>query len=176
MLKGKILLAVEDGGKAFYVSPNINNNIYYLGRPNDAFLVMREQGVGVTNINLAKIEIGLSNSSGTDTDGDGLSDLLEDAIGTYKNNADTDRDGYRDKLELESGFNPNGGGRLFFDKSFSEKQKGKLLLQVEGRGEAWYVSPVDGKRYFLGRPADAFEVMRKLGLGISNNNFANLLK
>ena len=39
------------------------------------------------------------------------------------------------------------------------KLKGKILLQVEKNGEAWYVSPKNEKRYFLGRPADAFSLM-----------------
>ena len=42
---------------------------------------------------------------------------------------------------------------------------GYILLQVEKNGEAWYVYPKDEKRYFLGRPADAFNIMKKLSLG-----------
>lgn len=52
--------------------------------------------------------------------------------------------------------------------------KGRILLQVEEKGQAWYVNPVDGKKYYLGRPADAYNVMRKLGLGISNSDFSSL--
>lgn len=51
---------------------------------------------------------------------------------------------------------------------------GKILLAVEGHGEAWYINPTDQKRYFLGRPADAFQVMRALAIGISNADFALL--
>lgn len=54
--------------------------------------------------------------------------------------------------------------------SIAEKLKGRILLQVEQNGEAWYVNPVDNKRYFLGRPADAFEIMRNLGLGITDQD------
>lgn len=49
--------------------------------------------------------------------------------------------------------------------SVPERIRGRILLQVEAHGEAWYVYPSDGRRYFLGRPADAFDVMRFLGLG-----------
>jgi len=35
-------------------------------------------------------------------------------------------------------------------------------LQVEGHGEAWYVNTGDGQRYFLGKPADAFRIMRSV--------------
>ena len=48
---------------------------------------------------------------------------------------------------------------------------GRILLQVESHGEAWYVNPINSQRYYLGRPDDAYSVMRNLGLGISNNNF-----
>lgn len=46
---------------------------------------------------------------------------------------------------------------------------GKILLQTEESGEAWYVYPKDGKRYYLGRPSDAFVVMRLLSLGASHD-------
>jgi hypothetical protein len=51
---------------------------------------------------------------------------------------------------------------------------GKIILQVERRGEAWYVNPVDLKKYYLGRPADAFAVMRQLGLGIKHADLAKI--
>lgn len=52
---------------------------------------------------------------------------------------------------------------------------GRIFLAVEQKGEAWYVSPVDGKRYFLGRPAEAFQIMQRFGLGISESNFFKLI-
>jgi hypothetical protein len=42
---------------------------------------------------------------------------------------------------------------------------GYILLQTEKNGEAWYVYPQTGKRYFLGRPDDAFLLMKKFALG-----------
>jgi hypothetical protein len=41
-----------------------------------------------------------------DTDGDGLTDILEDFYGTDPLSADTDQDGYTDATEIENGFNP----------------------------------------------------------------------
>ncbi|MBI4811856.1 hypothetical protein HY798_00165 [Candidatus Falkowbacteria bacterium] len=172
-LKGKIILKVESKGEAYYVNP-ADQKMYSLGRPDDAFKVMREKGVGITNADLNKIQIGLSDLSAADSDGDGLPDIFEDAIGADKNKKDTDGDGYDDKTELEGNYNLAGRGKLSISGNFSNGQKGKIFLQVESRGEAWYVNPNDGKRYFLGRPADAFNIMRKLGLGISNKDFDNL--
>lgn len=174
-LKGKILIKVEDDGKAYYINP-VTKYYHYLGRPDDAFRVMREQGVGISNVDLKKIPIGLNGLEGDDSDSDGLPDIFEDAIGTDKHSADTDGDDYSDKDEIEYGYDPlsRAGLKLPIDLNFSEKQKGKIFLQVENSGEAWYVNPEDGKRYFLGRPDDAFNVMRNLGLGINNKDFEAL--
>lgn len=172
-LKGKIVLTVEAKGEAYYIHPQ-NMKRYFLGRPQDAFLVMRELGGGMSNANLKKIPVGLSKMSGIDSDKDGLSDMFEDAIGTNKNKADSDGDGYKDADELKNSFNPVGSGKLVNDLDFSKKQNGRIILQVEGKGEAWYVSASDGKRYFLGRPEDAFGVMREKGVGISSRNFESL--
>ena len=60
--------------------------------------------------------------------------------------------------------------------SLASKLSGKILLNVEANGEAWYVYPEDNKRYFLGRPSDAFALMRELGLGINEIDFQKLVK
>lgn len=55
------------------------------------------------------------------------------------------------------------------DKNLTRRLKGNILLQVEENGEGWYVNPDDEKKYYLGRPVDAFNIMRKLGLGAKHN-------
>jgi len=122
-MKGKILLQTESKGEAWYIHPKELKR-YYLGRPKDAFSVMRSKGYGISNANLAKIP------SNTDS---------------FKG-----------------------------DMNLRQRMSGKILLQVESKGEAWYVHPKNLKRYYLGRPADAFSVMRRLGGGISNDNLAKI--
>jgi hypothetical protein len=56
-------------------------------------------------------------------------------------------------------------------ETLAERLSGKILLQVEDNGEAWYVNPDNKERYFLGRPANAFQLMRDLSLGISNKDY-----
>lgn len=109
-LSGRILLQVEANGEAWYLSPE-NGERYYMGRPDDAFRLMRELGLGISN---------------------------------------ADFDSWK-------GVAP---ARL----------AGKILLKVQANGEAYYVNPLDFKMHFLGRPDDAFALMRNLGLGISNAN------
>ncbi|MBL7057838.1 hypothetical protein ISS03_00730 [Patescibacteria group bacterium] len=128
-LKGRILLKVEDEGEAWYVSPD-DAKKYYLGRPRDAFNVMRTFGVGITNANLQKIQVG---------------------------------DRYTPKMARDG-----------LDYNFTKKNSGKIFIAVEANGEAWYVNPIDLKRYYLGRPQDAFQIMRELSTGITNEDFIRL--
>jgi hypothetical protein len=105
-LSGRIVLQVEKKGEAWYIYPK-DNRRYFLGRPADAFNVMRKLGLGTTHKFITAYKI------------------------------------------------------------FPKKMSGRILLDVEKKGEAYYINPLDMKSYYLGRPADAFQVMRKLGLGIS---------
>lgn len=52
---------------------------------------------------------------------------------------------------------------------YAEGVSGMILLQVEAAGEAWYIYPANGERYYLGRPADAFKIMKKLSLGVKHD-------
>lgn len=59
-------------------------------------------------------------------------------------------------------------------KELVNKLKGKILIQVEGRGEAWYVNPSNGYRYYLANGEEAYKIMRKLSLGITNLNLRKI--
>lgn len=56
------------------------------------------------------------------------------------------------------------------DRALGKRLAGKILLQVEAHGEAYYLDPITFEGYYLGRPADAFRIMRERGIGISNEN------
>ena len=168
-LSGRILLQVQSHGEAWYLNP-ANYKKYYLDRPADAFNLMRNLGIGITDANLKKIPIGFMEYNGQDDDNDGLVNRLENALGTNPNKKDTDNDGYNDESEIKMNYDPLSTSSLMIDKNFVNQNLGKIFLQIEKLGEAWYVNPADQKRYYLGRPADAFTIMRQLCLGITNNN------
>jgi hypothetical protein len=110
---GYILLQVEANGEAWYVYP-VNGKAYYLGRPADAFMIMKALALGAKHNFIADTEI------------------------------------------------------------FPERLSGMILLDVDKNGEAYYIYPGNLKKYYLGRPADAFMIMRELGLGVTNLNLANI--
>jgi len=53
---------------------------------------------------------------------------------------------------------------------------GRILLQVEEKGQAWYLEPISKQKHFMGHPTDAFVMMRRFGLGISEANFSKFEK
>ncbi len=54
------------------------------------------------------------------------------------------------------------------DAALAKRLSGDILLQVESKGEAWYVYPEDNKKYFLGRPEDAAHALKVLGTGATH--------
>lgn len=173
-LSGRILLQVEENGEAWYVFPG-DQKRYYMGRPRDAFILMQQLSSGMTNADLKKIPIGvLTDSTKDDIDGDGLYDTLEEALGTDPEKKDSDQDGYSDLEEVLEGYDPLSIKKQELDEDLVNKYKGRILLQIEAKGQAWYLNPTDEKRYFLGNPYDAFMLMRKLALGITNKNLEKI--
>jgi len=124
-LSGMILLDVERNGEAWYVFPG-NLKRYYLGRPQDAFRVMRELGLGIAEKDFQRLA--------------------------------------------------QAGVPLAGDLALARRLSGKIVIQSEKNGEAWYIYPKDLKKYYLGRPEDAFRVMRELGLGVARKNLALIHK
>ncbi len=164
---GRILLQVEERGEAWYVDP-VTENRYYLKDGPLAYQALREFGLGITTNDLRGIPIGGQEYGGYDSDGDGLEDKFEEAIGTDGAKMDTDGDGFHDGLEISNGYNPFGKGKQVINTALVDRVKGRILLQVEDAGQAWYVSPVDGKRYYMRNGDAAYFIMRYMGLGATN--------
>lgn len=61
-----------------------------------------------------------------------------------------------------------------YDQKLTERMKGKILLQVESHGEAWYVNPKDGKRYYMKDGDSALQIMRKFGDGIRTSDLEKI--
>ncbi|MBP6945006.1 CAP domain-containing protein [Patescibacteria group bacterium] len=55
-------------------------------------------------------------------------------------------------------------------QSLTARLSGRILLQVEQRGEAWYIDPVSQQRFYLGTATDAFALLRAKGLGIRHSD------
>lgn len=170
---GRILLDVERNGEAWYVLPDSTERVY-LPDGNAAYGALRAYGLGITNADLAKIPVALAEDGDTDGDFDGLGDKLEEALGTNPGDNDSDDDGFNDGIEVTNGYDPNGPGRLDYDDALSARLKGKILIQVENLGQAWYVHPIDGKRYYMKDGAAAYAIMRKLGLGASSATISSI--
>ncbi len=112
-LSGNIVLQIDDKGEAWYIFPH-NQKRYFLGRPEDAFRVMKKLGLGVTHDFITSHSI------------------------------------------------------------FPERVSGKILIDVSRNGEAYYINPKDKRAYYLGRPKDSLNIMKNLGLGITNTNIRKI--
>lgn len=58
--------------------------------------------------------------------------------------------------------------------SLANRLKGKILLQVQKNGEAWYVYPKTCRMIYMKDGAAAYEIMRFLGLGITNADLSKV--
>jgi len=173
-LKGYILLQVQASGEAWYLEP-LSGEKYYLKDGPTAFEILRKFGLGITNTDLNKIPVGIEKRfSDTDTDADGLSDTLEESLDTDPKNPDSDSDGYKDGIEIQNNYNPTKTGMMTIDTNLANRLKGKIVLQVQSLGQAWYINPQDGKRYYLKDGPAAYQIMKFLSLGISNNDLRKI--
>ncbi len=173
-LKGYILLQVQSRGEAWYVIPSESKRTY-LANGQVAYSIMSKLGLGITNANLQKIPVGIdSRIVDIDSDGDGLGDKLEEGLKTNPNHTDSDGDGYDDFDEVTHDYSPLGKAKNVYDQALVNRLKGKILLQVEEKGQAWYVHPVNGRRYYMKDGPSAYEIMRFLSLGITNADLSQI--
>lgn len=57
---------------------------------------------------------------------------------------------------------------------FAKNVQGKILLQVQEHGEAWYVYPSTCYRIYMKNGDEAYRIMRHLGLGITNSDLEQI--
>ncbi|MDZ4229541.1 MAG: hypothetical protein U1C53_00195, partial [Candidatus Veblenbacteria bacterium] len=58
------------------------------------------------------------------------------------------------------------------DTTLAERLKGRIVLQVESLGEAWYVDPRNGHRHYLANGASALSVWGSLSLSVPGTALA----
>ncbi len=173
-LKGYILLQVQSHGEAWYVIPSESKRTY-LANGETAYAIMSKLGLGIKNADLKKIPVGIdSRIIESDSDGDGLGDKLEEGLKTNPYNIDSDGDGYSDFDEVTHDYSPLGKEKNIYDQALVNRLRGKILLQVEERGQAWYINPVNGRRYYMKDGPSAYEIMRFLSLGITNTDLTQI--
>jgi len=173
--QGQFIMRAKARGETYYVSP-VDTKVYYLSSANDAYTILGKLGTGITEFDLSKVKATyILNLNKPDTDQDGLPDDFEILVKSDPKNSDTDGDGYNDGEEHSSNHNINGPGLAGYSSSFTSKHLGKIFLDVDNNGEAWYFNPKDRNRYYLGTPADAFAVMKYLALGIDEATFKKLI-
>jgi uncharacterized protein YkwD len=68
----------------------------------------------------------------------------------------------------------NNSSSICSSNSLANRLKGKILLQVQQHGEAWYVYPKTCRRIYMKDGAAAYEIMRFLGLGITDVDLSKL--
>lgn len=64
--------------------------------------------------------------------------------------------------------------KVYTEDPLIERTVGRILLQVQAHGEAWYVNPVDKLRYYMADGAVAYQMMRSFGLGITDANLSKI--
>lgn len=172
-LRGRIIITPQNNGETYYISAT-EKKLYYLGDYSQALKVMQGLGTGANSETLKRVGTGYGRLNGYDSDKDGLPDDFESLIGTNIGTFNTDGDRYSDKIEIDNNYNPNkGDGKKML---MSNNLKGRIFLQVDRKGEAWYMNPLDEKKYLLKTQDDMSNLINKFALGISNYDLGRLLK
>jgi len=58
--------------------------------------------------------------------------------------------------------------------ALADRYKGYILLDSGDQNKAWYIYPVNGRRYFLGQPERGLQMMRRLGAVIGSGELAKV--
>lgn len=172
-LNGFVKITNNHRDEYWFVDQKTNNR-YQITDSADSLAIIKKIGSGIRRQDLDKITLGWKNIlPEKDSDGDGLSDNFENALGTNTTQTDSDKDNYTDKDEVVNGYDPRGAGRLKSSFSFSQKNKGRIFIDVSSKGASWYVNPTDAKKYFLGSPSEAWTTIKVLSRKIDAKQFGN---
>lgn len=76
--------------------------------------------------------------------------------------------------KVESTDEMNASTSACNENETANRLAGEILLQVESVGEAYYVDPVKCRAIYMADGAAAYEIMRFLGLGITNEDLAKI--
>ncbi|MFH0988172.1 MAG: hypothetical protein V1763_02270, partial [Parcubacteria group bacterium] len=76
--------------------------------------------------------------------------------------------------EVLGNTNPLGRGALPINWNTAARAGGKIVIETQRHGEAWYINPKDNRRYYLGRPADALILLQKLGTTADKSDVNNV--
>ncbi|MCX6743959.1 MAG: hypothetical protein NTX82_00345 [Candidatus Parcubacteria bacterium] len=66
----------------------------------------------------------------------------------------------------------NSSSSICLNNTTTNRLKGKILLQVQQHGEAWYIYPKTCRRIYMKDGEAAYGIMRFLGLGITNKDLS----
>jgi len=75
---------------------------------------------------------------------------------------------------VEDATEANLVGGVCNTNSLANSVKGKILLQVQQHGEAWYIDPDTCNRIYMKDGDSAYTIMRFLSLGISNDDLSKV--
>lgn len=62
------------------------------------------------------------------------------------------------------------------DSALLNRLRGRIVLQVEANGEAFYICPKDDSIHYLQNGDEAYRIMREQGLGISDRDLSMILE
>lgn len=106
------------------------------------------------------IVIGQPANAELDSDGDGLMDAKETAMGTNPNDPDTDHDGYADKVEIKNGYDPLDPRAKKAKKSIRVRLSKQKLSRFLGKTRLDTLTISSG-RWNLPTPTGSFRIINK---------------
>ncbi len=59
-------------------------------------------------------------------------------------------------------------------KNIEDKLKGKILIQIESKGEAWYLNPSDLKRYHIDHSPASWQLLKRLSTKIKTDDWQKI--